>query len=306
MADSVKIVQVAASTSGGTQEIAVPGWGVTPKAALFIMSAATADDTPIDHAIMCWGFTDGARDRVIGGFSDDAVGTSDDKRFQDNNECLQFVTDAGAIAEATGIGDGAGSNPGPIANGWRISWGITPPEAYKITAYFFGSASMQVYCGHFSGDGVGVPDDVDVTDPGFEPGVVFCSSVFRSGTPAIDANAMFSFGVCHNGASVVNRSVSWGGRGVRPAAVINAMFSEAYIASAMYNNSQEVQVRLKDFDANGFTGRFETSASGDESIVNYLAIRFGEGESVSSTAGASRRSASGTSGSSSSGSSSAT
>lgn len=281
MADSVKTVQVAADTGGGTQEITVAGWGITPKAALFIMTLATADDTAAAHAALSYGFTDGARDRVISGFSEDAVATSVEKRGQDNDQCIQYMTDAGVLAQATGIGDGAGSNPGPIANGWRISWGTTPPAAYKITAIFFGSASMEVYCGNFAGDGVGVPDDVDVTAPGFEPDVVLTASVFLSATPAgPTSHCMCAVGVCHNDVSAINRSVSWSIKHNNATSAPYSKYSETYIGSAMYNGGQEVEILLKDFDANGFTGRFETNANGDNAIVNYLAIKFGEGEQV--------------------------
>ena len=164
MGVTVAVTRAAANLATGTQDFTTTDLGgLTPVGALFIITKATADGTPADHAIVGIGAATGSSERwACSVTSEHGVSATDTNRRAMTDECVCL------ISEGTGTVDGEADFDSFITNGVRINWGNAPASAYLVTVLLLAgtdtSAYAGVFTGHASTNGV-----TDVTDPGFQP-----------------------------------------------------------------------------------------------------------------------------------------
>lgn len=98
MGVKVRCTRVALNTSTGNQDITISGLGSASeiKAAMFIVSNATADATDTDHAKISIGFTDGTNHRVVGNHSRHAQASTDILKIGTTDEVIQIIADDGS------------------------------------------------------------------------------------------------------------------------------------------------------------------------------------------------------------------
>ena len=154
---TVAITRVACSTSGGTQDITTTDLGgLTPKAAIFILSSATADGTAANHAQMSIGATDGTSQWATTSIIRNGQTTSDVYSRSSNTRVFQILnTTTGALS-----GDAEFSSW--LTNGIRINWTDSIGTAFLFTVVFFAGSDLSVKAGTISAS---TTDQAEVTPP---------------------------------------------------------------------------------------------------------------------------------------------
>jgi hypothetical protein len=192
MGVTIATVQTTCDTAGGgTQNITTTDLGgLTPKAAVLIVSGATTLDTAAAGARLGVGFTDGTNQFSFSIQSEDGQGTTDTDRRSENDELVSIML-------ANGLVDGEANFSAFIANGITIAWGDYPASAYYITAIFFAGTDVSAYCGSFTPNTT-QNSSVDVTTVGFEPDVVLFLYNHIVSIPDKNQHAILSFGAAVN------------------------------------------------------------------------------------------------------------
>lgn len=188
----IQVTRVAASTSGGTQNITISGFG-TPKAAMFIISTATSDGLSTNSGDICSlgvGFTDGTNDRLGVFWDTDNVSASSSSRARhDTNEC------GGVFEPATSGNEDFFSFSSWVTDGVQISWTSTPVRAYLITTILFGGSDLSVAVGD-------VDQDSSVSTLSFAPDtVIFVNPNSSSSQNSNISDTKMSYGFSFKGAS---------------------------------------------------------------------------------------------------------
>lgn len=270
------------NTSAGSQELTIADLGWTPKAAIFICSGAATAGTRRGSSSLSIGMIgdDGAggwNSGVITFASRDAVGTSDTRRHYytpaSNPYCagFHFYGSTGfRWWRANGEGDGSGSNNGPIANGWRVTWSNEIPDgnAFRITAIFFGGDDLQNYCGQHTHSGTGVED---ITAPGFEGSLLFNIWDWQTSVNNEATGINQGFGAASwDGATLSQNSLQKDTGHNNANGVQRARLSNDQIGGRALNT----QLAVSDFDANGFS--FQLDIARDGSVSTYLLLDTGD------------------------------
>lgn len=138
------VTRVACNTSTGTQDITISGFG-TPKAAIFTITKATANDTVTSDAAIGIGLTDGTTQYAMSVISQHGVGTTVAKRRFEIDECVLIIDIAGNV-------DGEANFTAWITDGVQITWGNAPADAYLLTVTFIGGTDLS--------------SEVNIVDPG--------------------------------------------------------------------------------------------------------------------------------------------
>jgi hypothetical protein len=265
-------------------EITKSGWGFTPKAAIFIVSQATADNSALNGGVFGWGATDGSRQWSFGVSSAHNLATSNTARSQRDNSCLIVPTEAGTAYdfELDGVGDGVGSNPGPISNGWRIDCPTNPAAAaYKLTVLLLAGSDLSVYVDCIQGPNTITPpgNTQDITAPGFEPGAVLGSCIFRPNFGRF-GHGRIALGFVSNGDSVVQKSVGWWSEDNVGTTVLEEEVRSDYICKMVDTGSTDTSIKLEDFDPSGFSATWEGHVGEADARFGYVALKFGDGRST--------------------------
>ena len=158
-------INVAASTSLGTQDITISGFG-TVTGYIITMIAASGDGTDTDHAIMSTAFSDGTTSRMVRAKSEDGQSTSDDiKSSASGLVAAQFGTTTDLLV-AQAIHDSF------ITDGIRIEWiTFAPPAANRLQVMLLGGDDLSIHVG-FDANNSGVGTERSITAPGFQPNAV--------------------------------------------------------------------------------------------------------------------------------------
>jgi hypothetical protein len=264
MGVAVDVVRVACNTSTGTQDITGDVGGLTPKAAIAIVSYATTDGTAAADRVISWGATDGTRESSIGHTDEDAQETMDSDQHDETN-FIQIRT-PGAQAD-----DGLAAFSAWLTDGIRIDWTDAPAAAYLLTVYLFAGSDLSVYKGR-SGLGNTADNTVDITAPGFTPDLVF------TGIARTSAIGQSSLGVVHfDGASTITqRSLAVTTRnGQATSSVWAAIRTDAGICWGTTSAAGfDWWGEFSDFDANGFSVITRNAGANNEDLT-YLALNFG-------------------------------
>jgi hypothetical protein len=293
MADvKIAATRVAAKVAGGSQDITIPGFG-TPKAAVVILSRATADATPVSDYSIGVGLTDGTRSRCISAVTEDGVTTTD--------------TDRSASSELVGMlfpvlqsMDARADFSSWITNGIRIAWTGTPNAGYLMTVILLGGADLTAYVNSTS---FTVPDadGEDVTDPGFQPDQVWtiCAghNTDFTASPTITAECHWTFGVaddngggidqwctgtwlrdnfgstsekgCFYNAVAANTDATWTYRTVELTSMIASGFHLAQSSSGVNGTTYKIGYLALDFGGNSHSAGTAQSptSTGDQGIT---------------------------------------
>lgn len=260
--------------SSGFVDATIPGFG-TPKAAIVIVSNAQAIDTLTTIQRLSIGFTDGVRVWCSTTYSADVAATARTARYQTSNTLITLLsrgspTDNPDIAKAYNFDSW-------VTDGVRIAHdsGNTSVTRKAIVILIGGDDVADAYVNFKDDLGTGT-SPVAITEPGFEPSTVFCSSVNSAEDPTqqpAGASALLSFGQAINDGlesqrcfayNLVNNTPSSNNHGT----IANDAFLYQVSASGLIS----YKAPLTSFDASGFS--VTPSASAGNDIMGYLALRF--------------------------------
>jgi len=199
MGVTVAVMRAACNTSNGTQDFTTPDMGgLTPKAAMFILSGGITDGAAADGLHGCIGFTTGASNSMYLAFqSDHAVTTTDTVHDVANDECV--------ITILVGAEEARGAFSAFISDGVRINWETAPASAHLMTVVLFGGTDLSAHANFV--DLLNTVDSaIDVTDPGFEPDILITAQARSTVGGSVATHGVLGLGVVHNdGASTITQ-----------------------------------------------------------------------------------------------------
>lgn len=260
MADvKLEVTRFGLATGGATQDITISGFG-TPKAAIFIFSNAVTDDTIASDLVFGVGFTDGTRQNCNSVYHEDGVTTTDTDRISSSSKVVIHPLSSWHYSFNSWITDGV-----------RINVDAAAGSAVLCTCILVGGSDVSnAYVNYKDDLGTGT-SAVDITDPGFEPDLVFITGIGNSSI-AGTTQSIFSFGVGHNDGvdtqrvSMIN-SVTGSGTSLTTAYVGNDS-----ITGQIHSGALSWDGVIGAYDASGFSITPNSSAGLD--IVFYLALKF--------------------------------
>lgn len=287
MTVAMGVVRAAANTSTGNQDFRDPNMSVTPTAAMFFITRATADGVAADHAIVGGGAAKSTTERWAWSIhSEHALGTTDANKIFMADQCICLLDSAGTAVDGEAdfvsfladVGAGAGV---------RINWGNAPASAYLVTVVLF--AADNVACGTYT-TGAAASNTTTVT-PGFELSDLFTVSTGQgSSLDTIETNAPLSMGVAHyDGATITQRAAAIFDRDNAAVVGVASQGRTDRVALEIGNTGAEIWgSELTAVTATQFTVTQRTAGGGGD-VVGYLALDFGSvgswvGDTASPTA----------------------
>lgn len=267
MAKPFEFTRFALSTAaaGGTQDVTIPGFG-TPKAAMFILTAGVTDDVLVGPARMATGYTDGVNNGCAGNHSSDTSSNSITSRRQTDTACITLPDVAGSGTELSF------SFNSWITDGIRLDIDNDAPAAYLVTCILFGDQVTDAYVGT---ENLGTSTSPQViTDPGFEPDLVFMAGTGQSSVSATSTFALGIFGAGVNDGADTQYCSHYQADDAKAAATCRAIIDNTSIGGQIAGGANNLlyTVKISDYDAQGFT--LTTNASGQSDRVYYLAVKF--------------------------------
>ena len=261
-----EVTRVALTTGAATttQNITITGFG-TPKAAMFIVSAATADDTITANASLSIGFTDGTRDKCMGIYTDDGAAAMNTSRAQYNAVIVEPAADGASINHQFSFNAW-------VTDGVQIIVDNQAAGGYLCTVILFGDGVSNAYVNEKDDLGTGT-SAVDITDPGFEPDLLFTCCI---GHPtALDLNAahaVYTFGCAINDGADTQRITAIATQDGVSTSSNTGYIGNTYGTGQVFNTSFSWGGTIGTFDSSGFSVTPNVSANSD--IFIYLAIKF--------------------------------
>ena len=128
--------RTAVNTSTGTQTFTADLGGATPVGAIVIVTAATADGTPANDAILSVGVADGTNQACVLSDSENGQSTSDTERNHYSDRVVNVCTPGTDTDTATGVFSSF------TTDGIVINWTNAPDAAYLLTVILFGGAGV--------------------------------------------------------------------------------------------------------------------------------------------------------------------
>lgn len=268
---TIAVTRAAATVDAApyTQDFTTPDLqGLTPKAALFIVTRATADGTETVDGCLGYGAATAAdQEWATTQGSEDAQGTTNTGRSNVSDHCL-------VIPDVDGDNvDGEAEFSAFIANGVRVNWTDAPSAAFLVTVVLFAGADLSAYAGQVA---LGDAEDnaVDVTAPGFEPDLVLTAAANNLAADVISSVVRNTYGVIHNNGAVTQRSFTFYSANGEATSALAARYTESYggmlITSSGNLDSGYV---FSGFDANGYTIT-TVNAGANNTTLGYLALNF--------------------------------
>lgn len=274
MADTKFEVTRAALTTAAatnTQDITISGFG-TPKAAIFIVTSAITDATVAADAMFSIGWTDGTRESAACYLSDDDGVNTYAQNAHYNNRVISFHG-PGSQTETTGFGFDSW-----ITDGVRIVVDEQADAAYLCTVILIGGSDVSnVYVGNY--DDLGTSNQtIDITDPGFEPDVVFMAHTQETswGTPA--NQAYFSVGCCINDGADTQRCIAKYLDHNQSTSSHYGLIENTAASALIHSSATFFDSTIGTFDSSGFS--VTVSASAFSTVMSYLAIKFSNSPNI--------------------------
>lgn len=255
-----RVTRVACPTSTGNQDITISGFG-TPKAALFIVTQATADGTAADHAQLMVGATDGTNQWAAAMTSENGLTTTDDFTGQSTAACVNILDPAGGSA------DGVAAFSAWITNGVRINWSNAPASAYLMTVVLFGGSDLSAYAGALDmADTVG--SAVSVTGVGFRPTDLITVKVGYTST-----HRPIAVGVVHDESGTESQGyVGIACRDGQTTTLVGGISSSTMASGYLTGAVMYTEAEILDFGADGFDCYTRDSNTG-ATVIYFLALR---------------------------------
>ncbi len=274
MADvKIQTVRITIPTSGTTLDATISGFGDV-QAVLAFNSNATANDTLENNGIIGIGYLDRQvtpNEVSVTILSEDAQTASDTKRRHTTNSFITSLDIAGAFEYNCSFNS-------YITDGVRINLDVLPSSATLVTLVFFGGIDTTDSFASTINLGTGT-SAIDVTAPGFEPSLVFMSTIGHGTPTAVQNNAIFSTGVCINDGADTQAFSALFDQDGQGTANVGTYVSDGQTAAQVFNDSVNWLATIGSFDASGFSIIPSASASSD--LVFYLAIRFSNNPDIS-------------------------
>lgn len=244
--------------------------GGTPKAAIFIITAANADGNPALQAILGMGFTDGTNQRCAGCMSRSGQASSDCARQLMDDQSIFLMNYLGSV-------DGEASFVSFGTNSVTINWTNSLAGNRILTVILLGGSDLEnVHVGTFITP-VTIDTNVDVTDPGFEPDHVLVLSAggnVVNNSLSDNSGASFNIGMCDNGESVVQASYNFYEGSNAATSAVNAILMNNRVLRKVFTGGAGASVELGSFDSLGFSATTRDVAG--SSTCAYLALKYGE------------------------------
>ena len=254
-------VRVSANTSTGTQDITTSDLGgKTPKAVLFLYNYAVGVGASVDAG---WGVgaATGLTERwTCFTNSEDASPTASASRVLRNDEVIKILN------PGTSNVNGEADFDSFITNGVRIDWTNAPSAAFEILAIFFAGADVEAFAvTHPSTDGL------DITDPGFQPNLIFAGATNRGPTSPPAGECQFGFGWQDGQATPDRQTQGLSENDGEPAGTPFArrQTDEAIVLLEETAGGVDYSGHYDTFDASGMTYR----GIDDADAVAYLALK---------------------------------
>jgi len=148
--------QAAASLLGGNQDITTPKLAGEPPSAVWTIGVrAITNNAALNNAGGYYGASDGTRQWVVAGSSENNVNPQNSYRRGATDELIMWLD------PNTGAVDGEANFNSFIPNGIRITWGNVPASAYLMTFIFWAGDDVSTYANIATLGNVGVPTVVN-------------------------------------------------------------------------------------------------------------------------------------------------
>ena len=267
MGVSVAVTQTTCNTSTGNQSITISGFG-TPKAAIIEVIQATTLGTLAAGAGGSYGACTGASNRWSVAFrSEDNVSTSDQYTLFQNDEVVSLVDDAGSLEAEADFNAW-------VTDGIQINWATAPGTAYLMIVTLFGGTDLSAHA-DVEQMSNSASTAHDVTNPGFEPDVVF-TSLTRFGPGTISANTYHCRGFVHNdgagGITQYSAAHNWRDNRTTTQSFLY-LEDRGGAVQLLASGNLDWYAVFSAFDSSGFTIT-ETNNGANNQYVCYLALAF--------------------------------
>lgn len=272
MGVTIAVTRVAANVGVGNQTITTADLGgLTPKAALFIITEGSVSGTPAAHAVLGFGAADSSSQWALTIRSRDGQASTDTVRRAMTDECITIIN-----AAANTI-DGEASFVAFGANNVTINWGNAPAAAYLLTVVFFAGSDLDADVSVFQMPNV-LNGAVDVNGVGFNPDAVFLGTHCVLFDDATWQPHMLSFGVAINGGGQFShcQREQTGQAAGAPGARISTLYGVMQPSTV---GAVDWGGEIGGYDAQGFSCTNRIGASNDQ--VGYLAIKLNDRALVS-------------------------
>lgn len=270
MGITVSVTRVACTidTPPYTQDITTADLsGLTPKAALFIVSGGITDGTAADEARLSFGAATGSSNRwALCGFDEHNVATSNTIDAQSTVHCV-FVRDPGVTIASADFDSF-------ITNGVRIEWDVAPPSAYLLTVVLFAGTDLSAHANNVA-LGNTIDLTADVTAPGFEPDNLICSlsaSASQSNNWRVSNNAGFAYNDGVGGVTQRAHAKYWEDNKSTARCWARSTNSGAGLYCSN-SGALDYYVEISDFDSNGFSATPRNSGA-NNNLLCYLALAY--------------------------------
>jgi len=273
MGVTIATMRAALNTGTGTQDFTTTDLGgLTPKAALFLLSRAITDGTAADNFGFCIGAATGASNRwavCMTGQDAQAAAVTDGGA---KSRCAIMLNPVDGTLEFEADFDSF------ITNGIRINITDAPPSAWLLTVILFAGTDLSAYAGNQDlGDTLDL--ETNITAPGFEPRVVIAAVLdFRNidTTGSFGVTPRFSTGVVHsNGAgTITQRSLAWRSTDAQNSMQVTGALENIYGVFSITATALDWGGDFANFDASGFSV-FSRLAGANGTDLGYLALSFG-------------------------------
>lgn len=261
----IRAVRQAVNIATGNQDFDVSGWGSTPQAALYFVTNATVDNTPVDHGILGIGAAISSTKRhTVGMVNEHNVATSNTWRRAISDECIVILDPSDGSVD--GEADFVQFNSG----GSRVNWGAAPSAAFLMTAlYFAGFDSVDLQKLDRSASS---PQTVTV---GFQADIVVVFQAGISNGDSATATSECDFGLAVRGSGqghIAGRSVDGQGNSSLDRGISNTKFF-GRAGSGNWNST----ITIGNFDSTGFdlTLSTGTADTGDDWFILSLELPAG-------------------------------
>jgi len=247
-------------TAGQTQDVTISGFG-TPKAAIFILSDVTANDTVTADQTFAIGFTDGTRENCCAIKSTDGVTSSATFRRSTSGACI--------LPEANNLQFSFNSW---ITDGVRLNVDNDAPADYLCTCILIGGADVAGAYANFHNDLGTSAGTTAITGVGFEPDLVFMTGIGNTTSTGSSDHTIFSFGAAHNGTGITQRSTLFNSVTGQGTTSGTARLGNDSIAGQVFSGSLTWRGGVTAFGSDGFSVTTNSGAGAD--VVFFLALQF--------------------------------
>ncbi len=263
MSIKVAVIQQAVTAAIATQEFTSAGFG-TPKAAMFIVTRAIANNTSTAHNALTLGFTDGVRSRSVCATSSDG-------------EILTATRRGGQEVCAYGIDppienqDYQGAFSQWVTDGVEINWTAAPNSAFLMTVILFGGTDLQVHVNEFI-PSIAENSTLNITDPGFLPDQIIMIGTDKPFPTTADNHCRFGFGFADRGSSISQGAIGY--TAVNNAITTNNTAHTSNNRTWVNGHGGTSQAEVTDFLDNGFEVTTRENAATVDGEIAYLALKY--------------------------------